>query len=542
MRISNWLQYTTAIGAASAFECSPSAFIEVLPSNATVTFAYPLSDNSTFQVPAGNLPYRVSPTGLRALCAVEIRQPSSGNSSYSFGLFLPAEWNGRFLAVGNGGFGGGINWADMGVGVGYGFATISTDTGHNSSALDASWAYNAPEKVEDWGYRALHGSIVLAKEVVSAYYGKDSAYSYYSGCSTGGRQGFKEAQEFPDDFDGIVAGAPAWWTTHLQLWNMKVGIDNLPQDAPHHIPRELFPVIADEVLKQCDPQDGVVDTVISDPTRCNFNPEALLCPANVTNGTAGSCLTVPQIGTLYRLHNPWYEANQTLIFPPFELGSEAEWDLLVGGPEPATLGTDYVKYMLGEGPEWRWQDFNASVIALSDRINPGNATADNFDLSPFYEKGGKLLHYHGLSDGSIATGASLYLYNQILKTLEPNGIELDPWYRMFLVPGLQHCVGTPSNMNAPWYFAGPNQARRLGTSAYSVPGFSDAQHDVLLAMMAWVENGTAPDQIIATKWENDTLHDTVERQRPICAYPKQAMYSGEGDEDEAENWRCESLY
>lgn len=318
-----------------------------------------------------------------------------------------------------------------------GFAALPSSLGHNSTPLDGSWAYNAPEKVTNWGYSALHGSIVLGKELTRSYYGKDLAYSYYSGCSIGGRQSLKEAEMFPDDFDGIVAGAPAWWTTHLQLWNMKVGLYNLPTTAPYHILSSLFPIMGDAVSKQCDPQDGLMDNIISDPTRCDFRPEALLCDSNVTNATASGCLTSPQIDTLYHLYNDWVEGNQTFIFPHFELASEAQWDMLVAADEPSSLGTDYVKYMLGLGPDWRWQDFNPSIIALSDRVNPGNATANDFDLSPFYKKGGKLLHYHGFSDGSIATGSSVYFYNHVLRTLKPKGIDVDDFYRFFLVPGMQ---------------------------------------------------------------------------------------------------------
>lgn len=140
----------------------------------------------------------------------------ANNGTYGFGLFLPENWNGRFLATVNAGFAGGINWADVGVGAQYGFATVGTDTGHNSTAGDGSWAYQEPEKLVDLGYRALHGSVVLGKEVVNGYYGKNMSFSYYSGCSTGGRRGFKEIEMFPDDFDGVLAGAPAWWTSHLR--------------------------------------------------------------------------------------------------------------------------------------------------------------------------------------------------------------------------------------------------------------------------------------------------------------------------------------
>jgi feruloyl esterase len=314
-----------------------------------------------------------------------------------------------------------------------GFAVVSTDAGTRSSAMgDASWAYNNPERVTDWGWRGLHGAVVQGKQLVRQYYKQDIKKSYYSGCSTGGRQGLKEAQMFPDDFDGIVVGAPAWWTVHLQLWNMKAGLYNLPVGAPHRIDPEQFPLIQNEVMKQCDSQDGVVDGIISDPRRCHFRPEALLCAAKTTTG----CLTAPQLETLDHLYNDWVEANQTFIFSHLELGSEFQWGMLVGGESPSGLGTEYVKYMLGLGPNWRWQDFEPSIIKLSEKINPGNATADNFDMEPFQRRGGKLLHYHGLADGSITPGASQYFHDHVLRTMKPKGIEVEDFYRFFWVPGM----------------------------------------------------------------------------------------------------------
>jgi feruloyl esterase len=213
---------------------------------------------------------------------------------------------------------------------------------------------------------------------------------------------------------------------------MKAGLYNLPVGAPHHIPQSLFTTIGDEVMKQCDPQDGLIDNIISDPGRCRFRPEALLC----TPSSAQSCLTPAQLGTLDHLYNDWVEANQTFIFPRQELGSEFQWPMEIGRSSPSVLGTDYVKYMLGLGKNWKWQDFNPSIIKLSEQINPGNATADNFDMSPFYKKGGKILHYHGFSDGSIVPGSSIYFYNQVMRTLKPKGINLDDFYRFFLIPGM----------------------------------------------------------------------------------------------------------
>ncbi|KAK3111690.1 hypothetical protein LTR53_012801 [Teratosphaeriaceae sp. CCFEE 6253] len=520
MRLSHLSYLLPLLRTGRALECSPASIQSILPSGATVAFAYPLPANSTFQV------------------------RSSPSTHYGFGLFLPQDWNERFLAVGNGGFAGGINWLDMAAGVHYGFATMSTDTGHNSTSGDIAWALNNPESQADWGYRAMHGSVDLAKQIVHTYYNCKPKYNYYSGCSTGGRQGIRDIQLYPDDFHGVLAGAPAWWTSHLQTWTVKVGLYNLPVDAPHHIPVELFPVVGAEVLKQCDLQDGLIDTIISDPEGCNFFPEALLCGPNVTNQTAAACLTVAQIRTLYHIYNDYVDWNQTFVFPHLELGSEAQWPFLLSAAEPSSYGVEYVQDMVLNDPTWNFWDFNYTVVELADKVQPGNASATDFDLSPFHARGGKLLQYHGLSDALIPTGSSEYFYKEVLKTLIPKGIELDSWYRFFLVPGMQHCAGTPTNVNAPWYFAGPNQAGSLGLSpgsVYSVPGFADAKHDALLALMAWVESDTPPEQIVATKWHNDTLTDVVMRQRPLCPYPKQARYTGSGDPDLPENWQCRYL-
>jgi len=542
MRILNVQSLVLFVSVSRAFECTPSAFSKHLPSSARVAFTTHVPAGSTFQVPASDIAYPTSPTNLRDTCVVQVNVTSSSTSAYSFGLFLPMEWNSRFLAVGNGGFAGGINWLDMGAGLGYGFAVMSTDTGHNSTSADVTWALNREQRKIDFGYRAMHGSVVLAKELVTAYYEEKPCYNYYSGCSTGGRQGLKELELYPEDFDGVIAGSAAWWTTHLQTWTVKLGAYNLPINAPNHIPATLFPAIGAEVLKQCDGSDGLIDNIISDPSRCDFFAEALLCADNVTNQTEAGCLTNPQIDTLYHIYNNYVDTNQSFVFPHLELGSEAQWPVLLTGDAPSSIGVQYVQDMVLNDPTWQWQDFDYSIVELADKLDPGNATANDFDLEPFRARGGKLLTYHGLSDALIATGSSVYFYKHVLRTLMPKGIDLDEFYRFFLVPGMQHCLGTPTDMNAPWYFAGPNQAGSLTTSVHSVPGFSDPEHDILLALMAWVEHGRAPEQIIATKWDNDTLQDKVLRQRPLCVYPKQAMYTGKGNVDDAANWVCEYLY
>jgi feruloyl esterase len=415
---------------------------------------------------------------------------------------------------------------------------MSTDTGHNSSSSDGKWAYNEPGKVENWGHLAMHGSVVGGKAVMTAYYEKESAYNYYSGCSTGGRQGLKEAEYYPDDFDGILAGAPAWWTSHLQPWTVKVALYNLPVTADYHIPPVLFPAVAAEVRKQCDPQDGLNDNIIQDPVGCNFRPEELLCAGNVTNAT--SCLTSPQIDTLYKIYTDSISDNQTFVFPHLYPGSEGQWFLLSGN-EPNPLGTDYVRYFLGLGPDWSFYDYSEDIQRLADRLQPGNASV-GFDLSAFHSKGGKILSYHGEADGLIPTGSTPLYYNQLTRTLKPKGVNVDEFFRMFLVPGMGHCSGTTPSVNAPWYFAGGNQAPVLGPTVYGVPGFRDEKHDALLAMMAWVEKGVAPDQIIGTKYVNESQPTDVLRQRPLCMYPKVAKYKGTGDMDQADSWECALLY
>lgn len=414
---------------------------------------------------------------------------------------------------------------------------MSTDTGHNSTSDDGKWAYNQPEKVENWGHLAMHGSVVASKDITAAFYGKEISYNYYSGCSTGGRQGLKEAEFYPNDFDGILAGAPAWWTSHLQPWTNKVALYNLPATADYHIPASLFPTIGAEVLKQCDPQDGLKDGIISDPQGCNFRSETLLCASNTTKA---NCLTSPQLDTLQKIYTDSVGDNQTFVFPHLNLGSEAQWFLLQGD-KPNNLGPDYIKYFLGLGPDWNFYDYSEDIQRLADKLQPGNATV-GFDLSAFHAKGGKILSYHGDSDGLIPTGSTPYYYNHVTRTLQPRGVNIDEFFRFFLVPGMGHCSGTTATMNAPWYFAGANQAPVLGNTVYGVPGFRDEKHDALLAVMAWVENGTAPEQIIGTKYVDERTQKEVSKQRPLCMYPKQAKYKGSGDVNAPGSWECKSLY
>ncbi|RDW63653.1 hypothetical protein BP6252_11198 [Coleophoma cylindrospora] len=513
--------------------CNNAFFDSVLPTNASTLLTSQVPANGSFGQ-AADIAYPTNATNLPALCAVIINVTSSATSSYTFGLFLPNEWNDRFIAVGNGGFSGGINWYSMGSVVPYGFATISTNTGHNSTGQNMDWALNNPEAKTDWGYRALHGSVLLGKQVTNAYYSSSLSYSYYAGCSTGGKQGMQEVQMFPEDFDGVLVGAPAWWSTHQQLWQLTVGITNLPENSSHFIPYDMFQLMSDEVVRQCDASDGIVDGIIMDPKKCNFIPQTLLCQPGQNTST---CLTPPQIETWNTLHRPIADIHNTWIYPNFGLGSEAQMSSSfgnIGTNAPSLYGTQYVANYVLDDPNWDWTTYNYSVVQIADALNPGGTNAVNFDISPFHARGGKLLHYHGLADGLIPTGASELLYNNYLYNMTEKNIALDDWYRFFLIPGMQHCQNSVGD--APWYLGG---AQTLA-NVTGVPGFEDKEHDALLALMDWVEKGNAPDYIITTKWQNDDPKQAVVRQRPVCKYPGEATYNGYGSINASESWSCVS--
>lgn len=518
----------------ASLSCSIKTFEHVLPASANIVSAELVANGQAYGEGAANVAYPISPTRLPELCAVIVNVSSSDISNYRFGLFLPTEWNSRFLAVGNGGFSGGINWLDMGAGVRYGHAVVSTDTGHNSTSGDITWALYNEERKKDFGYRAMHGSVQLGKAITQSYYGKNISYSYYSGASTGGRQGLKEAMVSPNSFDGLLIGAPAWYTSHLQTWTTKVAWYNLPVSDSKRVNASFFSVIANEVIRQCDEVDGVKDGIVSHPDRCNFTLTPLLCSTPGVGQSA--CLTAEQATTVRNVYADFY-AEGKFAFPGMELSSEPQWSVLLGGTAPSPLGDGYIKNFLFDDASWHWAQWNDSIVWRADAADPGNCTADDYDLTALKDRGGKILMYHGISDALIPQRSSNVFYERVAKTM--GGVEsLQNWFRYFIVPGLQHVTGTV--VNAPWYFSGPNSQGSLGTATYSTPGFEDARHDTLLALMRWVENGTAVDEIIATTWTKTTdPRSGVLRQRPLCPFPKRQTYKGSGDSNLPESFLCQ---
>ncbi|PYH38076.1 tannase and feruloyl esterase [Aspergillus neoniger CBS 115656] len=522
-------------------DCSIETFQAFLDANGTaarVVYARHYAENSTFVNP--NISSATNPTQLPAACAIQVNATTDVDTHFSFGVFLPDTWNERFFHAAQ--EGEDINWVDMAVGLRYGFASVATDTGHTGSDMDGVWWKN-PESINDWAWRANHLTSVLGKFLVESFYGQKPKYSYFAGCSTGGRQAMKETQKFPRDYDGVIAACPAWWTTHQQLYNLKQTTYQAPQGSAHTIPMEMFAVIGAEAIRQCDPQDGLVDNIISDPLGCHFDYLPLLC----TEAKNTSCLTGPQIETLHKIYNDWVETNQTFVYTHPLYGSEAMWNEsgVIGngsvGNEDSQLW--YPQHILGLA-NFTVQDFDYSVVQYADQTDPGDSSADNYDLAEFYHHGGKLIHYHGHSDAIVPPGIGLYYRDHMAATLAPQGIDIDDFYRFFAIPGMEHCYHTPSTMGAPWYIAGPTQASTLSSSLYSVPGYQDAKHDIFLALINWVENGTAPDYIIGSRFNSSVEYtaNTIDKQRPICAYPKLAQYVGSGDIDDAANFQCKALY
>ncbi|KAJ5094861.1 hypothetical protein N7456_010722 [Penicillium angulare] len=492
------------VSIANSISCTREAVSNILPKGVSLSFVQHIPKNGTFTVPEGDTGWPIDPINLPELCAIgAMVAGTSTNATFGFGVFLPVEWNGRTLTVGNGGLAGGVNWVDMGTGVKYGHAVFSTDTGHNSSTTDATWAYQNLLSQTNWGWKALHETVTHGKFITEAFYETKPSYHYYQGCSTGGRQGFKEAEMFPDDFDGVISGAPAWWTSHQQIWQFWTGYVNYISNASS-IPTSMFDTIGREVLRQCDGQDGLVDTIISDPYGCNFNPETLLC----IGATTTDCLTPDQLNTFDALTRDYMGVNSTLIFPSWLLGSEHFWDLNIAGGAPNIIGLGYIQYMMGLGSDWNWRDFDESIVDLSEQLNPGQADASNYDLAPFFRGGKKLIHYHGLSDGGIATGASFYLHDQIERAVSTQNLSISDSYRFFPIPGMGHCTDTADYVNAPYFIAGITMTNN---GENSVPGYEDARHDVMYALMDWVENGKAPDYIIGTAWDNFTTQNQVTR-------------------------------
>jgi feruloyl esterase len=463
-------------------------------------------------------------TGLPALCRVAgILRPTS-DSEIRFEVWMPAKgWNGRLLGVGNGGFAGSIGYSQFAGYLKRGFSVAGSDAGHQAEMADATWAYNHPEKIKDFGWRSVHLTAERGKQIVAAYYGKPQDRAYFDSCSDGGREALMEAQRFPADYDGILAGAPAnAWSTMLPE---SVGIMQSLMNDPHAFISDLkLPAIQKAALDACDAQDGVKDGVISDPGKCRFDPEVLLCKA----ADNLDCLTRPQIETLKSLYAGAKDSQGKTIFPGFTPGDETGWKEWVVGEDPggsisAQFVQNYFRYMVTGDP--RWNVLAADIddaLRQSQEKRAADLDSTNPDLSAFAGRGGKLILYHGWNDQAISPWNTLSYYKQVQQTMGEQ--KADSFTRLYMVPGMEHCFGGP----------GATAFGQLGiaTSRGPANGLFDALQD-------WVEKGAPDDNVIASKAAPaaDGSWKTV-MTRPLCAYPTVAKYKGSGDTSDAVNFAC----
>jgi feruloyl esterase len=484
-------------GAPIAFAASCESLSKLDLKNSAITLAQPIaagafpSDGGRRGNPFANLP---------AFCRVGVTIRPTSDSEIRTEVWLPVEgWNGKIEAHGNGGWSGSIALPTLAGSVARGYATAMTDTGHQGGS--GSFALGHPEKLIDFGYRSTHEMTVAAKAIVSAYYGQSPKLSYFTGCSAGGRQGLMEAQRFPDDYDGIVAGSPgANWSGRalLAVWIAQA----VHKDDASFIPTSLFPMIHEAALAACDAQDGVKDGVIDQPSRCKFDPKVLECKGGASSG----CLTAAQVESARRMYtavtNP---RTGAVIAPAFSPGSELGWATM-GSAQPLSLGTDLFRFVVFKDPDWDFRkfDFDADIARTMEASAALNALDP--DLKKFASRGGKLIQYHGWADPQIAPESSVAYFKTVVD--KSGAKDVASFYRLFMVPGMAHCTGGD------------------GTSSF----------DTLATLEQWVEQRKAPQQIPAARIRDGK----TDRTRPLCPYPQVATYKGSGSTDEAANFTCEA--
>ena len=434
-----------------------------------------------------------------AFCRVTATLKPSADSAIKMELWMPMTgWNGKYQTAGNGAYAGTLGQQGLTQAVKRGYAIAATDTGH---AGGAEAMFGHPEKMLDFGHRAIHETTVKGKALVAAFYGSSPKYSYFNACSTGGRQALMAASKYPEDFNGIVAGDPAIETTHMTAQQLWVGMA-VHEDEASFIPPAKFPAIHKAALDACDALDGVKDGVIENPARCKFDPVVTQCKAEDTN----DCLTPPQVEAARKLYTaPVNPRTKEAVFSPLEPGSELGWAGLAG-MQPFAYANDFYRFFVKKNPDWNYKtlDFDKDVAA-AEKEWEGNFDFFNSNLKPFFDRGGKLIQYHGWADPLITPGVSINYYN--LSAKKAGGVaKIDDKERLFMVPGMLHCGGGD------------------GTSNF----------DTQAAIENWVEHGNAPVTIAASKIDNGN----VVRTRPLCQYPKEAVYKGSGSTDEAANFEC----
>jgi Tannase and feruloyl esterase len=461
---------------------------------------------------------------LPAFCRVAGEFRPTSDSRIGFEVWLPAQgWNGRLLGAGNGGFAGAIWYDELAAYLKRGFAVAATDAGHQAENTDASWAYGHPEKVKDFGWRAIHLTAERAKQILDAYYGKPADKSYFDACSDGGREALMEAQRFPDDYDGILAGAPAnSWSTLVT--GGAGALQTLTGDPRAYIPPRKLPAIQRASLAACDEPDGTKDGVIDDPSKCHFDPQVLLCKGE----DSADCLTQPQINSVKALYSGAKDAQGHLIFPGFTMGDETSWKQWVTGDDPgASLGArfvrNYFRYIVTGDPTTNILTANMSDLLRQSREKGApDLDATNSDLSKFAAHGGKLILYHGWNDPAISPLNTVSYVGSVERAVGAQKTET--FLRLYMIPGMEHCMGGP----------GASVFGQFGTATSAEP-----KYGLFDSLVNWVEKGSPIETVTATKYAaGPDGKMKVTFTRPLCAYPKVAQYKGSGDQNDAASFAC----
>ena len=464
-----------------------------------------------------------------AFCrVVAVARPTS-DSVINFELWIPTgeRWNRDLLGVGNGGYNGAMQYAELADGVKRGFAAASTDTGHTGA--DLAFAAGHPEKIVDWGYRAIHVMTESAKLIIRDYSGSLPRHSYFMGCSTGGHQALSEAQRFPADYDGIVAGDPGNNRVHLNagfLWAFAATHD---ANGNAILPGSKLSLLNKAALDGCDAADGVKDGIISEPESCHFDPGVLLCKQKEND----QCLTAEQIVAVKKVYaGPRNPRTGEQIIAGYSPGSESpEGDAWAHGwrtyitdrKEPMRL--DFWKYWVFNDPNWDWHkfDYDRDVTYADTKVAAVNASSP--DLNAFKARGGKILMYSGWADPTGPPTDAVNYYKRVEQAIGGRP-QTESFFRLFMVPGMAHCGGGP----------GPNLFGGFGPAASPPEIKRDPEHDALTAVEQWVETGVAPSHIVAAH----ITGSKVDRTRPLCPYPKVARWNGIESSDDAQNFTCDA--
>ena len=497
---------------APAAQCTGLAELHL--ANTTITAAETVTSGS-FRPPGSTNAI----TDLPPYCRVAGVIAPTPDSEILFEVWMPIErWNGKFAGVGNGGWAGTISFGPLGAQLRRGYATASTNTGHQAEpgVNAARFAFEKPERLIDFAYRSQHETALKAKALVQAFYGKPAERSYFIGCSSGGYQGLMEAQRFPADYDGIVAGMPANNWTRLMAGDLD-GVLAMLQNPASHLSLDALGLLHRAAIAGCDGTDGVVDGVLNDPPRCRFDPSVLTCR---TNQEPGECLTPAQVEAARRVYGGLKDPQTGgQLYPGLAPGSEPFWPHR-SRTNPFPIPISHYKWLVFADPGWDWTtfefsdpaDYQAHMKAEARLAQVLNATDP--DLREFRQRGGRLLQYHGWNDQLISPQDSIDYYESVVSLFAEGHQDraralrdVQGFYRLFMAPGMAHCGGG----------TGPNT------------------FDMQAALEQWVEHGTAPDQIIATR----SVNGVVDRSRPLCPYPQVAVYKGQGDTNDAANFACQ---